>query len=83
MATLDAPKVSLGRYKRLGYAALPALSAKQQKRMAAGRLEAKLSEYERAPDAALDEGRVRRRCEDIAEARRLGMSLEEYLASVS
>lgn len=81
MATLDAPKTSLGRYRRLGAAALP-LSAKQQKRMASGRLEAKLSEYEKAPDDAVEEGRIRRRLEDIKEARALGITLEEYLRSV-
>ena len=48
--------------------------------MAEGRIEADLSEYWHPHEERKQEGRVRRAIEDIHEARRLGITLEEYRA---
>ena len=55
-------------------------SPAQARRMAEGRIEADLSEYWHPHEERKQEGRVRRAIEDIHEARRLGITLEEYRA---
>ena len=79
MSELNAPRVSLNRYAKLGMAA-PPTTALQARRMVSGNFEGRPEDYK---VGALEEGRVRRRIEDIEQARALGISLEEYLAAVS
>lgn len=51
---------------------------RQQKRLARGENEGSPDDYAKAPLDQQQEGRIRRLIEDRAEARRYGMTLEEY-----